>query len=205
MNLIAIVLLVLSSTLAASAADPTTRPGTLPAPRAARSVHLAYTAPDADVLYNELCVAESHPGSYFMACGFQHGYFGIQELANGKKVVIFSVWDPGDQNDPKAVVGDQRVEVPFQAEDVRIKRFGGEGTGGQCMMDYDWKIGETCRFAVRSVTDKERTAYAAWFYLTESKTWKHLATFGTFTGKTGGNIRGYYSFVEDFRRDTKSA
>jgi hypothetical protein len=23
------------------------------------------------------------PGGYFMACGFNHGYFGIQELAGG--------------------------------------------------------------------------------------------------------------------------
>ncbi len=62
-----------------------------PPPRAARSVHLGYPAPQATAFYNELTVERSTPGSYFMACGFSHGYFGIQELADGKKVAIFSV------------------------------------------------------------------------------------------------------------------
>ena len=60
-------------------------------PRAARSVHLGYVAADAAVFYNEMTVEKSVPGSYFMACGFSRGYFGIQELGNVKKVVIFSV------------------------------------------------------------------------------------------------------------------
>ena len=51
-------------------------------------------APEADAFYNELTVERSVPGSYFMACGFRHGYFGIQELPRGRKVVLFSVWDP---------------------------------------------------------------------------------------------------------------
>ena len=71
-------------------------------PRAARSVHLGYPAPEAAVFYNELTVEQSVPGSYFMACGFSHGYFGIQELGDGKKVVIFSVWDPTKGDDPNA-------------------------------------------------------------------------------------------------------
>lgn len=172
-------------------------------PRAARSVHLFYTAPEADWFYNELTVEQSTAGSYFMACGFGHGYFGMQELGDGKKVVLFSVWDPGNQNDPKSVADKDRVETIYKADDVRAKRFGGEGTGGQSFYDYPWKVGETCRFAVHSVVEGDKTSFAAYFYLADIKSWKHLATFRTFT--KGEQLKGIYSFVEDFRRDGKSA
>ena len=172
-------------------------------PRAARSVHLAYPAPEATLFYNELTVEQSVPGSYFMACGFRHGYFGIQEKSNGKKVVIFSVWDPTKGDDPNAVAEEQRVEILHRDDDVLARRFGGEGTGGQSFFDYDWKTGETCRFLVRATPEENKTAYAAYFYLPESQTWKHLVTFRTRAG--GDNLKGLYSFIEDFRRDTKSA
>ena len=58
------------------------------------------------------------------------GHFGMQELGNGKKLLLFSVWNSG-QNDPKAVAADKRVKLRHQDAKVRIGRFGGEGTGGQ--------------------------------------------------------------------------
>ncbi|MBN2474040.1 MAG: DUF3472 domain-containing protein [Pirellulales bacterium] len=172
-------------------------------PRAARSVHLFYPAPEATVFYNELTVEKSVPGSYFMACGFNHGYFGIQELANRKKVVIFSVWDPTKGDDPRAVAQDRRVEVLYKGDDVIARRFGGEGTGGQSFFDYDWQTGQTCRFLVEATVAEGKTAYAAFFYLPGPKTWKHLVTFRTHAG--GDRLQGLYSFIEDFRRDGKSA
>ena len=172
-------------------------------PRAARSVHLGYAAPAGSIFYTELTVEASTPGSYFMACGFNHGYFGIQELMPGEdKVVLFSVWDPGDQNDPSRVANEERVEVLHRADDVRVGRFGGEGTGGQSFFKYRWKIGETCRFLVQATTNANKTAFAAWFYLNDRKEWKHLVTFQTPT--KGEPLRGYYSFIEDFRRDGRS-
>jgi len=169
-------------------------------PRAARSVHLWYPAPAAEWFQNELVVDQSQNGSYFMVCGFQHGYFGMQQLSSpDRKVVLFSVWDPGKQDDPNRVATKDRVKVVFQGEDVRVKRFGGEGTGAQSFFDYDWKIGETCRFAIRAEPREHETAYSAYFYLNDQKRWKHLATFQTQTG--GAPLKGLYSFVEDFRRD----
>ncbi|MHB8898651.1 MAG: DUF3472 domain-containing protein [Thermoguttaceae bacterium] len=174
-----------------------------PPPRAARSVHLGYPAPPAVLFYNELTVEQSVPGSYFMACGFSHGYFGIQELGDGKKVVIFSVWDPTRGDDPNAVAQEERVEILDKADDVIARRFGGEGTGGQSFYDFDWKVGQAYRFLVRADVEGNKTAYGAWFYLPESKAWKHLVTFRTRTG--GDALAGLYSFIEDFRRDTRSA
>lgn len=172
-------------------------------PRAARSVHLVYPAPEAEAFYTELTVERSVPGSYFMACGFSHGYFGMQEQGKGRKVVLFSVWDPTRGDDARNVPVEQRVEIVHQDRDVEVKRFGGEGTGGQCFFKYDWQVGQTCRFLVRAKVEGETTAYAGYFYLPQSKTWKHLVTFRTRTG--GQRLRGLYSFIEDFRRDSKSA
>lgn len=170
--------------------------------RAARSVHLSYPAPDAELIYNEVVVDQSTTGSYFMAVGWNTGYFGIQELGDGKKVAIFSVWDPTKGDDQSAVKVEDRVELLHSDPAVRIKRFGGEGTGGQCMMDYDWKIGETNRFLVRGLVEGNKTAYSGYLYLNGKKSWLHLVTFRTQTG--GLPLKGLYSFIEDFRRDFKS-
>jgi hypothetical protein len=173
------------------------------APRAARSVHLSYPAPDGLAFYNGMVVEQSVNGSYFMACGWNTGYFGIQQLGSEtNKVVIFSVWDPTKGDDPKAVKTEDRVEVLYEGEGVRIKRFGGEGTGGQCMAPFAWKIGETNRFVLAAEVQENKTAYTAWVFRADRNDWWKLATFRTRTG--GLPLRGFHSFVEDFRRDTRS-
>jgi hypothetical protein len=174
---------------------------------ACRSVHLRYPAPAGVAFYNEVAVERSAPGTYFCVCGFDHGYFGMQELANGKKVVLFSVWDPGSQDDPKAVAEEKRVKLLHKDDAVRVGRFGNEGTGGQAFFDYDWKVGETVRFLVTAEKapggEADRTAFSGWLYLPEPKQWIHLVTFSTISG--GKPLSGYYSFVEDFRRNRASA
>ncbi len=179
---------------------------------ACRSVHLHYPAPGGTAFYNEVTVDRSAPGTYFCACGFSAGYFGMQELANGKKLVLFSVWDPGSQNDPNAVDNEKRVRMVYKDDAVRVGRFGNEGTGGLAFFDYDWKPGETVRFLVTAEADPDgdaekgataRTAFTGWLYRPTDKQWKRLVTFSTITG--GKQLSGYYSFVEDFRRNRVSA
>ncbi|HEV8544522.1 MAG TPA: DUF3472 domain-containing protein [Verrucomicrobiae bacterium] len=170
-------------------------------PRAARSVHLGWPGPEAEIFCNSMVVDRSVPGSYFMACGWDTGYFGIQELGDGKKVIIFSVWDPTKGNDPNKVESEQRVECLFNDPEMRIKRFGGEGTGGQCIGDFSWKTGETNRFLVRAVVEEPKTSYSGFVY--QNGQWRKLVTFRTRTD--GRHLKGLYSFIEDFRRDFKSA
>jgi hypothetical protein len=170
---------------------------------ACRSVHLGFPAPEGLAFYNEVTVDKSAAGTYFMACGFDLGYFGIQELADGKKLVLFSVWDPGDQNDPNQVEKDKRVQRLYQGEGVRVGRFGNEGTGGQSFFNYDWHVGETYRFFVTARPVEDRTEFAGHFYLPEKKAWKHLVTFSTIS--QGRGLRGCYSFIEDFHRNRVSA
>lgn len=189
-------LLALSATIATpaiSAAEPV-------ALRAARSVHLSYPSPAATFFYNEVVVERSVNGSYFMACGWNTGYFGIQQLDRpDDKVVLFSVWDPTKGDDPAAVSTEDKVEVLYQAPDVRIKRFGGEGTGGQCMWKHKWLVDETNCFLIGAESEGGKHAYTAWFWT--ERAWKKLATFRT---RTAAPMKGFYSFIEDFRRDGKS-
>jgi hypothetical protein len=168
---------------------------------ACRSVHLAYPTGQGQAFYNEVTVEKSAPGTYFCVCGWNKGYYGIQEKGDGKKVLIFSVWD-SNQNDSKGLEEEKRVKLLHKDDKVRVGRFGGEGTGGQSFLDYEWKLGETYRFLVSAKLDGKRTEYSGYFYLPEEKEWKHLITFSTVTG--GKNLGGYYSFVEDFKRDRVS-
>ena len=169
--------------------------------RAARSVHLSYPGPGGLYFYNEVVVEETVNGSYFMVCGWNTGYFGIQQLEGPKdKLVLFSVWDPGNGDDPDAVKKEGRVEVVYEGEGVRIKRFGGEGTGGQCIWKHNWDVGTTNRFLIGADIEAQKTTYTAWFWTVG--TWKKLAAFRVRTG--GQPLSGYYSFIEDFRRDGKS-
>lgn len=188
---------------------------------ACRSVHLQQSGPAGTAFYNELTVEKSAEGTYFCVCGFNHGYYGLQEQRGGKKVLIFSVWDPGKQNDPNAVADEQRVKLLDKDDAVRVGRFGNEGTGGQSFLDFDWQPGETYRFLVTATPNEKRTEFSAWFFLPEQKQseagnreagvggkWKKLATFSTITAaqksKASQSLSGYYSFVEDFRRNRVS-
>ncbi len=170
---------------------------------ACRSVHLFYPGPVATVFANTAIIDQSAPGSYFMVCGWSKGYFGLQELADGKKLILFSVWDPGDQNDPGSVEEPQRVKLLYNDPDVRVRRFGGEGTGGQSFFDFDWKRGEPYQLAVSAAADEGRSIYTGYLFEPDKKAWRKLVSFST--PSEGELLEGCYSFVEDFRRNRVSA
>ncbi len=169
-------------------------------PRAARSVHFGWNAPESTLFHIEMTVLESTPGSYFMACGWSTGYFGIQELGSGKKVAIFSVWDTSKGDDPKSVPEERRVEVLESHPDGKTSRFGGEGTGAKCLLPFEWEKGKPCRFLVRAVPADGKTVYAAW--ISRGHAWTKLAVYRA--PNDGIPLKGLYSFVEDFRRDGRS-
>lgn len=192
MNRLPIILLLLTVPLFMAAGDDTQ-------PQAARSVHLRYPAPEANIFYNELTVERSTPGSYFMACGFAGGYFGIQELEDDRKIALFSVWDDDKQDDPNAVPDAKRVQVIKQNPKAKVQRFGGEGSGAQCLLDFDWKPDKTYCFAV-TMNDADISAFIR---AADEGQWTPMATYRPRVGKQG--LTKLYSFIEDFRRDTRSA
>lgn len=175
--------------------------------RQCRSIHLGYQMQESSALYNEIVVQKSSPGTYFCALGFNRGYFGMQELANGKKVIIFSVWDNSKTHDKNAVDEAKRARVLKKGEGVRAGRFGGEGTGAQSFYDYNWKVGEAVRFLVHAkqveVGGTTFTDFKGWFYDNQRKKWQLMTSLRTPTA--GIKLRGGYAFVEDFRRNYESA
>ena len=173
-------------------------------PNAARSVHLHWLGAEADAFYNEVRILETTTNTYFCVCGFNHGYFGLQDFGGAKpRVAIFSVWDPGGQNDPSQVSAEQRVKMIFKDPAVRVRRFDGEGTGGQSFLDFDWKTNTTYRLLVRAKLESPYTDYEGYIYDEAGRSWRHLVTFRTLAH--GDAVKGCYSFVEDFRRDGASS
>ena len=90
--------------------------------RNAASVHLRYAVPDtvnAVSFYSELTVPVGGDPlyTYYMACGFARGYFGIQVNSATERRVIFSVWDAG-----KEAVDRNKVCRRKQGEAVRQRR-----------------------------------------------------------------------------------
>lgn len=181
------------------------------AARQARSVHLSYRkwGKPAQIFYMEATVDRFWPGSYLCLLGFSGGYAGVQEHVNGRHVAIFSVWEPSDPFDfkahPDAVDETRRTKNLYAGEGVRIKRFGGEGTGGQSMMDWAWQPGKPVRMAVSCAPDGAyRTAYTCWVWDDAKDAWFRMASFSTLVGGGKATLSGPYSFLEDFWRNVES-
>lgn len=166
----------------------------------ARSVYLNYEYKESILYHNEILIEESFDGTYFCVCGFHIGYFGIQQCDSpNDKIALFSVWDSKDDN-PNAISKEKQAYVINSNPNTKIQRFGGEGSGIQCIYRYPWEINKIYQCEVRS-TEKEdgRISYAAFIKEKFEKGWIHLATFSCLTESLG--IKGFYSFIEDFRRD----
>ena len=175
--------------------------------RQCRSIHLGYQTPKAKCAYIEVVPEKTAPGTYFCALCFDMGYFGIQDLGDGKKIALFSVWEAGDPFDFKArpdqIPADKRVGLLEKGEGVIDGRFGGEGTGGQSKLPFEWEIGKPVKFFVQAKPVGEFTEFTGHIFDPALKQWRLMAIFRTHS--KGISLQGLCSFVEDFRRDYESA
>ncbi|HUS37389.1 MAG TPA: DUF3472 domain-containing protein [Verrucomicrobiae bacterium] len=170
-------------------------------PKAARSVHLVYDAVQADMYYAEMRIDEATDNSFFVPCAWENGYFGLQQFdGENKRAFNFAVWN---RSDDRVLEPDRAVEVLYSNPSVVVKRLTGKGGGVQCMRQMDWATGETNRFALQAQVQGDKTAYTAWLFDARTGTWERLATVRALS--MGVWMRGFYSFIEDFRRDFKSA
>lgn len=172
--------------------------------RNAASVHLRYPLPDsakAIAFYNEITIPKGfdHLHSYYMACGFARGYFGIQVNSETERRVIFSVWDAGKEAvDRKNVPDSNKVQLLAKGEEVFADGFGNEGTGGHSHWVYPWQTGQTYKLLVTALTDSasQTTIYTGYFFVPELQKWKLIASFKA--PKDGQFLRNLYSFSENF-------
>ena len=165
------------------------------------SVHLGYVLPKEDVewFYNEVVVPEEGdiPSSYYMACGFSQGYFGMQNNSPHKRRVLFSVWSPFETDNPAEIPDTMRVTLVKKGENTIINDFGNEGSGGQSYIHYDWKAGERCRFLMGVKPDGNgNTIYTAYFFDNNKGEWSLIASFRR--PQTSTWYTGAHSFLENF-------
>ncbi len=172
--------------------------------RNAASVHLRYPLADttkALSFYNEITIPEGADivHSYYMACGFARGYFGIQVNSATERRVIFSVWDAGKEAvDRNKVADSNKVQLIAKGENVYAAGFGNEGTGGHSHFVYNWKAETTYKMLVTALIDSANnsTIYTGYFFMPELQKWKLIASFkAPFDGKS---LRNLYSFNENF-------
>jgi hypothetical protein len=168
--------------------------------RNAASVHLHYPVEKgAEVawFYNELTPRADPVATYYEACGFSRGYFGIQVNSPTERRVIFSVWDAGHEAiDRSKVQAEDRVKLLAKGEGVIANDFGNEGTGGHSHLVYPWKTREMQRFLVTAKADGEATIYTGYFFFNDTKKWGLIASFRA--QRDGKLLRGLYSFNENF-------
>ncbi len=172
--------------------------------RNAASVHLRYPLADsvkAVAFYNEITIPEGADmvHSYYMACGFARGYFGIQVNGPTERRVIFSIWDAGNEAvDRNKVADSNKVQLLAKGEDVLADGFGNEGTGGHSHWVYPWKTGQTYKLMVNVLTDSatQTTIYTGYFFIPETQKWKLIASFKA--PRDGKTLRNLYSFSENF-------
>lgn len=171
--------------------------------RNAASVHLAYQLPrgaDMDAFYCEATAIEDPIWTFFMACGFQRGYFGMQVNSPTERRIIFSVWDSGAGTKAMGrgeVAPEDHTQLLSKGDGVEASAFGGEGTGGHSHLKYMWKTGEAQRFLLTSQPGKDGTAiYSGFWFHPEKKSWMRIASFQA--PKASASLRGFHSFSENF-------
>jgi len=169
--------------------------------RNAASVHLGYPVPkgtNVAAFYCEMTGLEDPVHTYYMACGWHRGYFGMQVNSPTERRIIFSVWDSGGEAvDRKKVDDINRVKLLGKGENVYAGDFGNEGTGGHSHLKFKWKTGEKQRFLVTAQpTNQTFTIYSGYYFHPEKKEWMLISSWRA--PKEGGWLRGLYSFSENF-------
>lgn len=169
--------------------------------RNAASVHLRYLVPaDAQVeaFTCEVTGLEDPLWTYYMACGWHRGYFGMQVNSATERRIIFSVWDSGTEAvDRSRVAEEDRVTLVAKGDGVVAGDFGNEGTGGHSHLKYAWRTGERQRFVVTArPVDATHTVFSGFYFHPDKRHWVLISSWRA--PDEGGHLRGLYSFSENF-------
>ncbi len=166
------------------------------------SVHCSYSTKEyerVEWFYNEVTVPEGYDpvGTYAMAIGFSGGYFGIQTNSRRERRILFSIWSPYTTDNPDEIPEDQRIVCLKKHERTHIGEFGGEGSGGQSYMKYNWKTGQTYRFLMHvQPQGNGKTVFTAYFFFPETGKFECIASF--LRPMTDTWLTRVHSFLENF-------
>jgi Domain of unknown function (DUF3472)/Domain of unknown function (DUF5077) len=169
--------------------------------RNAASVHLAYPTAgltNIDAFYCEVTAIEDPIWTFYMACGWHRGYFGMQVNSPTERRIIFSVWDSGNEAvDRNKVQADNRVRLVGKGESVYAGDFGNEGTGGHSHLKFMWRTGEKQRFYITAKpAGPDHVIFSGYFFRPDKREWMLISSWNA--PKERGYLRGLHSFSENF-------
>ena len=169
--------------------------------RNAASVHLMYPVPagaEVESFYCEVTAIEDPTTTFYMACGWHRGYFGMQVNSPTERRIIFSVWDSGNEAVSRdKVENENRVQLMGKGEGVFSGDFGNEGTGGHSHLKTMWKTGEKQRFVVTAKPlGKSTTIFSGFWFRPDTQKWMLISSWKA--PKEGSYMRGVHSFSENF-------
>ena len=169
--------------------------------RNAASVHLFYPTPgitNIEAFYCEVTAVEDPVWTFYMACGWHRGYFGMQVNSATERRIIFSVWDSGrEPTDRDKVAAADKVTLVAKGDGVNAGDFGNEGTGGHSHLTYLWKTGEKQRFIVTAKpVDSTHTIYSGFYFHPGKKEWMLISSWKA--PPDGSYLHGLHSFSENF-------
>jgi hypothetical protein len=128
---------------------------------------LMYSTPkdtQVELFYNEVVGIADPVATYYMACGFSRGYFGMQVNSPTERRIIFSVWDSGagqTAKDRSAVSDENRVKLLAKGDRVVASDFGNEGTGGHSHLA---DLFPALRRLGRSLPDRRRVSLQSFLW-----------------------------------------
>ena len=151
----------------------------------------------ASAFYSELTIRATGTGVSYTACGFDHGWLGVQELVGRKKTVVFSVVANSKSKPAKPLLGNRQVRVVETGKGVRELPRSGQGKV-ELSFDLDWEIGDPLRFILyaksdNAKSDNAKTLYSAYCYLIKENRWQHVGTCSLDSG--GRLLSGLHSCI----------
>jgi hypothetical protein len=150
-------------------------------------------------IYTEIKVpkGEAPLHTYYCAIGGYGYYCGIQINSRKERRIIFSVWDSANGNNNKKLIPEAKKAVLISAApNVKVTRFGNEGSGIHTHYKYDWQEDSTYKFLIHSIPDSiSRTTTITLFVEIEGG-WKMIAKIKR--PEYIGFEKASGSFMEDF-------
>ena len=121
------------------------------------------------------------------------GYAGFQVLADGRKVAIMSIWKMYVTNSSGKTTA-LNAKRTYPANPRIAGDFGGEGTGIQTIVDYNWKAGRTYRALVQcGRTDAGNCELEFWVCDLKTGLWTKLVSYDLRYGNTCMTSLGCFS------------
>lgn len=166
------------------------------------SVHFRYcnkSVPEAEWAVSDLTVPEGSDivGSFFCPLDFESGFFGIQNISDSERWVLFSIWNSVTPDSKRCVSANSRARLVGKDSAAFVKTIEDNGYVLQCYLKYNWKVGVTYRFALHAEhVIPDATDYSAYFFDPEKEKWHYIATIRR--PQTPYLLSGLFSFVENF-------